>query len=513
MTAVAPAPNDTMRLASLQLLRRATFVFSLSALVLAPAVASSQLRRDRPAALTDAEFWDFFTSMSEQGGSFSSENFVSNEMTFQHVIPTLQRTVLRDGVYLGVGPEQNFTYIAHLKPRMAVIFDIRRQNAMAHLMYKAIFELSPTRGEFVSRLFSRPLAGRVAATAKVNDMFAVATAAARNDSAYEANQRAIFATLVGRHRFALSPGDSAAIEHLLEVFYQAGPDINYGYRPGRTGTSYSTYPTYGTIQTRTNVDSVQMAFLANEENYQVVRGMHLRNMIIPVVGDFAGPKAIRSVAEYLRQRSLTVSAFYLSNVEQYLFQNGVADRFYENVATLPIDTTSMFIRSVPGGGGFGGAFTMTSRGGAIGSYSGAVGSYSGSYTSVMITDTAGYRQMRISQDTAGQTVTRTYRDSAGSMILMGTEVRPTRAAALQQPDTLLLNRVRAAAARQDSLIGRLAPGTVPIPFSAARPSVVMGGSSLTSGIASIRLTMAQHQLGTIYTYRDIIAMTKIDGWK
>ncbi|MEO5567857.1 MAG: hypothetical protein ABIR92_05165 [Gemmatimonadaceae bacterium] len=506
-----------MRSASSLLLRRATFVFCLSALVLAPAGASSQLRRDRPTALSDAEFWDFFTSMSEQGGSFPSENFVSNEMTFQHVIPTLQRTVPRDGVYLGVGPEQNFTYIANLKPRMAVIFDIRRQNAMAHLMYKAIFELSPTRGDFVSRLFSRPLAGRVAATAKVNDMFAVASAAARNDSAYEANQRAIFSTLVGKHRFALSPGDSAAIEHLLEAFYEAGPDINYGFRSGRTGTAYSTYPGYGTIQTQTNVDSVPMAFLANEENYQAVRGMHLRNMIIPVVGDFAGPKAIRSVAEYLRQRSLTVSAFYLSNVEQYLFQNGVADQFYENVATLPIDTMSTFIRSVPGGGGFGGAFSVTSRNGAIGNFNGGMitGAYgaSGSYTSIVITDTAGYRRMRISQDTAGQTVTRSYRDSAGSMILMRTEVTPTRVVALQQSDTLLLNSVRAAAARQDSLVGRLAPGTVPIPFSSARRTIATGGSSLTSGIASIRLTLAQHQLGTIYTYRDIIAMTKIDGWR
>ncbi len=520
-TAVGPAPTDTMRSDTSLLLRRVTFAFCLAALVLAPAVASSQLRRDRPVALSDAEFWDFFMSMSEQGGSFASENFVSNEMTFQHVIPTLQRTVPPDGVYLGVGPEQNFTYIANLKPRMAVIFDIRRQNAMAHLMYKAVFELSPTRGEFVSRLFSRPLAGRVAVSAKVNDLFAVATAAARNDSAYKANQRAIFSTLVDTHRFALTPGDSVAIEHLLEVFYEAGPDINYGYRPGRTGTSYSTYPTYGTIQTQTSVDSVPMAFLANEQNYQTVRGMHLRNMIIPVVGDFAGPKAIRSVAEYLKQRRMTVSAFYLSNVEQYLFQNGVADKFYENVATLPIDTMSTFIRSVPGGGGVGGSFSVTSRngainnfnGGVISAYRGVVGSYSGSYTSVMITDTAGYRQMRISQDTAGQTVTRTYRDSAGSMILMSTDVRPTRAAALQQPDTLLLNQLRAMAARQDSLTRRLAPGTVPIPFSAARPTMVMGGSSLTSGVASIRLTMAQHQLGTIYTYRDVIAMTKIDGWK
>src|SRR5580765_3592437 len=136
--------------------RAATVVGAMLALTIAT-VSSAQLTRSLPASLTDREFWDFFTTMSEEGGSFPSENFVSNEQTYQHVIPTLKRTVTPGGVYLGVRPEQNFTYITNLKPRMAVIFDIRRQNAMAHLMYKALFELSPTRADFLSHLFSRPL--------------------------------------------------------------------------------------------------------------------------------------------------------------------------------------------------------------------------------------------------------------------------------------------------------------------------------------------------------------------
>src|SRR3954470_7882380 len=230
-----------MRPSVMPLLRRTAFVLAAAAVVLTPVTASSQLRRNAPAALSDAEFWDFFTSMSEPGGSFVSENFVSNEVTYQHVIPSLLKSVSKDAVYLGVGPEQNFTYIANLKPRMAVIFDIRRQNAMAHLMYKAIFEMSPTRGDFVSHLFSRPLAGRVATTAKVADMFAVAEAATPSDSAYQANEKAVFAALVTKHHFILTPGDSAAIEHLMETFYEAGPSINYGYRPG---TRYRQMPNF-----------------------------------------------------------------------------------------------------------------------------------------------------------------------------------------------------------------------------------------------------------------------------
>src|SRR6476660_6090651 len=142
-------------------------------------------------SLTDREFWRLFTTMSEEGGAFPSENFVSNEKTYQYVIPTLQRTLTPHGVYLGVGPEQNFTYIVNLEPRLAVIFDIRRQNAMLHLMYKALFELSRSRAEFVSRLFSRPLPRVFATSATPAEIFGAISTAAVSDSAFDANWKAI----------------------------------------------------------------------------------------------------------------------------------------------------------------------------------------------------------------------------------------------------------------------------------------------------------------------------------
>src|SRR3970040_55477 len=134
-----------------------------------------------PDSVTDAEFWKFFTTMSEPDGYFLSENFVSNEVSFQDVIPTLQRSLTRNGVYLGVGPEQNFTYIANLGPRMAVIFDIRRQNAMQHLMYKALFGRSPPRAEFVARLFSRPSVASLGTGILVKALFDSAVVAPPSD--------------------------------------------------------------------------------------------------------------------------------------------------------------------------------------------------------------------------------------------------------------------------------------------------------------------------------------------
>src|SRR5207245_2625298 len=112
---------------------------------------------DLPARLTDQEFWGLTETLSEAGGFFRSDNFLSNERGYQQIIPDLLERIGpgRGGVYLGVGPEQNFAYIVALKPQMAFIIDIRRGNLHEHLLYKALFEMSATRADFLSRLFSR----------------------------------------------------------------------------------------------------------------------------------------------------------------------------------------------------------------------------------------------------------------------------------------------------------------------------------------------------------------------
>src|SRR4030095_3794093 len=116
----------------------------------------SNLSDTLPARLSDKEFWKIITDFSEAGGYFRSDNFLSNEAGYQEVIPVLKKSVRSGGVYLGVGPEQNFTYVVGLDPKMAFIFDIRRQNMLEHLLYKALMEKSSDRAEFLSRLFSRP---------------------------------------------------------------------------------------------------------------------------------------------------------------------------------------------------------------------------------------------------------------------------------------------------------------------------------------------------------------------
>src|SRR2546428_10892524 len=123
-----------------------------------------------PRELADGAYWKMVADFSEQSGSFRFE-YMSNELQFQYVIPRLKENRKPGGVYLGVGPEQNFTYIAAIQPKIAFIFDIRRQNMIEHLIYKAVFETSSDRAEFVSRLFSRKAPGAIAVATSASELF------------------------------------------------------------------------------------------------------------------------------------------------------------------------------------------------------------------------------------------------------------------------------------------------------------------------------------------------------
>jgi hypothetical protein len=117
-------------------------------------------------------------------------------------------------------------------------------------------------------------------------------------------------------------------------------------------------PTYADLMTSRDPEGQARSYLASEANYAFLRDLETRRLIVPITGDFGGPKALRAVGQYVRDHQATVTAFYTSNVEQYLFQgadsrgnvNGGGENFYANVATLPLDASSMFIRSGNAGG-------------------------------------------------------------------------------------------------------------------------------------------------------------------
>lgn len=336
-------------------------------LAVAPSLGSAQ--NTIPSRLTDKEIWQLNAEFSEPGGYFRSENLLSNETGYQAVIPYLRSTIKPGSVYLGVGPEQNFTYIVALQPKMAIIFDIRRGNMIEHLMYKALLETSADRAEFLSKLFSRPRPAGLDTASTPQKLFEAYVPVASDSTLYKKNLTAIKAHLASRG-FAMGDSDLKSLEYIYSNFYEAGPQITYNFSSGGGGFGRGGMPTYATLQTATDTTGKNWAYLATEANFRWLKDFEEKNLLVPVVGNFAGPKAIRAVAEYLKGHHAVVGAFYTSNVEQYLFQQDDEwSRFYKNVATLPLDSASTFIRSIGGGfrGGYNGVPPQVRYGGRLAS--------------------------------------------------------------------------------------------------------------------------------------------------
>jgi hypothetical protein len=303
-----------------------------------------------PARIADTTFWRMFSEMSEPDGDFHSNNFVSNETELQHVIPRLAKTVPEGGVYIGVGPEQNLTYAVAFAPKVAFIVDIRRQNAMLHLMYKSLVELAADRADFLSMLFSRRRPPGVDSLTPISEMLAAFTVMEPDSDLREATMERVSRHLRQSHGFPVTDEDFASIEFVHGAFYEAGPDLSYAYGTRGFGGSRGRarqMPSFARVVAESDGHGAQRSFLASEREFRSLRDMHRRNVIIPLVGDFAGEHALRRVARWLRERDATLGVFYLSNVEQYLFQSGDAWRkFYDNVERMPRDEHSTFIRSI-----------------------------------------------------------------------------------------------------------------------------------------------------------------------
>jgi len=298
----------------------------------------------QPERLSAIEFSRLIREFSEDGGYFLSDNFSSNETAYLYVVSRLRLLGANGGAYIGVGPEQNFTYIAKVRPRIAFIVDIRRQAMIQHLMFKSIFHLAPTRAQFLALLLSRPLTKEklTAPDAQITDILVSMNQARADDRTYQSNLTAIRKSIREDFQFQLTEDDQASLDYVYKSFRTDGLDIAFrmdGFQDGW-------FPTLRELILQPDQFGKLGNFLVSKEDYDFVRDLHERNLIIPVVGDFAGKKALAAVGGYLRKNGLAVSVFYTSNVEQYLFQGGVFSGFVENVRKLPMNERSLFIRAV-----------------------------------------------------------------------------------------------------------------------------------------------------------------------
>jgi hypothetical protein len=293
-----------------------------------------------------ASFAAQIESLSERSGYFDTDNLISNERSYLDVIPELRRLGVRGGAYIGVGPDQNFSYIAAVRPDIAFIVDIRRDNLLLHLLFKALFELAGTRAEYLALLLGRPVpAGADWNSASIEKIVEHADGPAMDDRAIAALRGRLDQT-VAKMGVALTREDRATIDRFHRRFIDVGTGLRFQ-STGRPPQSH--YPTYRDLLLAVAESSGQRAnYLASEEGFQFVKSLQQRDLVIPVVGDLGGARALAAIGELLTRRKMRMSALYASNVEFYLFSDGRFDAFAANLGRLPRAERSVVIRSIFG---------------------------------------------------------------------------------------------------------------------------------------------------------------------
>lgn len=291
-------------------------------------------------ALSPAAFGALVQRLSEPGGFFASDNLVSNETSFLHVLGRMQDLGVRGGAYVGVGPDQNFSYIAAVRPDIVFLIDIRRDNLLQHLLFKAIFELSRNRVEYLCLMTGKPVPADLASwdQADIADILALLHSTQADAKRLEETLTRVRETVLS-YGVPLDESDLSQIQRIHIAFFEYGLDTRYSNR-GR-----SNYPSWRQLILETDLDGVRRHYLASEAAFRYVKDLERRNLMIPVTGDLGGPYALAAVGEEIRARGLTISAFYTSNVEQYLFQGPGFDTFAQTVTRLPFTDTSVIIRS------------------------------------------------------------------------------------------------------------------------------------------------------------------------
>src|SRR5580765_6851381 len=232
-------------------------------------------------------------SLSEPSGYFDTDNLISNERSYLHVAPELRALsaqAAKGGVYVGVGPDQNFSYIAQLRPSLAILIDIRRDNLLLHLLFKALFAESATRVDYLAMLTGRapPPAGDWP-RASIDQIVKHVDGAARLGAPAIAPLQTRLAGVIAGYGVPLTAADRATVAAFHRRFIDPGLSLQFN-STGRA-PQYD-YPTLRDLILEVDKKGTHRNFLATEEDFQFVKSLQARDLVIPIVGNLAGPSAL-----------------------------------------------------------------------------------------------------------------------------------------------------------------------------------------------------------------------------
>ncbi|MDX2042042.1 MAG: hypothetical protein SF097_12375 [Acidobacteriota bacterium] len=294
-------------------------------------------------SLSLQEFAALSQKLSESNGYFDTDNLISNETSYLHVMGKMRQMKVNGGAFIGVGPDQSFSYIAQIRPNIAFMVDIRRDNLLQHLLFKALFESARNRIEYLCLFLGKPVPADLNTwnARSIKDIVEYIDKTPKDTKLFDATHAALSARIKS-YGIKISEAEFATIKRMHMEFFTSGMDLKFTTH-GRGSRYY--YPNYRDLTLEKDLTGKQCNYLASEGDFQFMKSLQERNLVIPVTGDLAGTHALKSIATYLNEQRETISAFYTSNVEFYLSRGDEFDKFAANVKALPRVANSVIIRS------------------------------------------------------------------------------------------------------------------------------------------------------------------------
>ena len=242
--------------------------------------------------LSASQFQQRILDWSEDPGYFDTDNFIFNEPSYLHVVPLLLKIAPSRQAYIGVGPDQNFSYIAHLKPKIAVILDIRRDNLLQHLYFKELFRVAIDRWEYLSYLFGKPLPAQMERD-PASDARALASwfrEIHSSETYFEENFARFWESLQSRFPLLVLDSDEPIFYRMASAFFRMNLDLKF-----QSHQRYPRpfYPNYEDLITATDKEGRLRHYLNSDEAFEFLKRMQDDNRLLPVVGDFGEGKALK----------------------------------------------------------------------------------------------------------------------------------------------------------------------------------------------------------------------------
>lgn len=254
--------------------------------------------------------------------NYTEDCFVTSELGYSDVIakciPVPAETTT--GAFIGVGPCQNLTYVGALRPRLALICDSRPDNLLEHLIFKMLVERAADPLDYLLLLFSRtcpqrPPAGELRTPQDLVDAFGN-TVISR--ALYDENLAVLRSTAA--RRWGLQPAHTDRFDYLYGEFFRRQLDI---FVFGEKSDIGEECPTMRDILLATTSSGWNFHFLTDPSRFDYVRKMHLRDRIIPLLGNLCEPDSISMLNDLLEHFGETADTVYLSNIEDHILSRYV----------------------------------------------------------------------------------------------------------------------------------------------------------------------------------------------